>query len=295
MTAAAPALLPVSRESFLLDDRIRGMPPGTAGMDSGSVGAQGWHPAGGLMSLPVLTLDEAAFARNRDLFLRYVREQGADIAPHAKTPMAPDLARSLLDAGAWGTTVADIRQAAVMLRAGLHRLILANDVGGTGGAARLARLVKAWPQAEIYVFADSVAAVSCPVGCLARRRHTARPACADRTRRRSRRRPHHPRSRGYRRRDTGLQRPPADRRRRDLRRGGGAARPAAHRRSDRRPACSYVGHVPAPACARRRRGAAARHRRRLGVLRQGRRCPDAGRRRRCACAAGAAQRRHLLR
>ena len=160
MSATAPAPLPVSSERFLLDDRIRGMPPGTAGMDSGAVGAQGWHPAGGLMSLPVLTLDEAAFAANRDLFLRYVREQGADLAPHAKTPMAPDLARSLLDAGAWGTTVADIRQASVMLRAGLDRLILANDIGGTGGASRLARLVAAWPQAEIYVFANSVAAVT---------------------------------------------------------------------------------------------------------------------------------------
>src|SRR4051794_22542187 len=160
MSTTTPSTLPVSGERVLLDDRIRGMPPGTSGMDSGAVGAQGWHPAGGLMSLPVLTLDEAAFAANRDLFLRYLREQGVDLAPHAKTPMAPDLARSLLDAGAWGTTVADIRQASVMLRAGLDRLILANDVGGPGGASRLARLVAAWPQAEICVFVDSVAAVS---------------------------------------------------------------------------------------------------------------------------------------
>ena len=87
------------------------------------------------MSLPVLTLDEEAFAANRDLMLRYAAEQGAAIAPHAKTPMAPELAASLVEAGAWGTTVADIRQAAVMLRAGLNRLILANQVGGAGGAA----------------------------------------------------------------------------------------------------------------------------------------------------------------
>ena len=160
MTATALGLLPISREHVLLDDRIRGVPPGTVGMDSASVGAQQWHPAGGLMSLPVLTLDEAAFARNRDLLLRYVREQGVEIAPHAKTPMAPDLARSLLEAGAWGTTVADIRQASVMLRAGLNRLIIANDVGGAGGASRLALMVAAWPQAETYVFADSVAAVT---------------------------------------------------------------------------------------------------------------------------------------
>ncbi|TIT02776.1 MAG: amino acid deaminase, partial [Mesorhizobium sp.] len=128
------------------------------------VASERWHPADGRMSLPVLTLDEEAFIANRDLFLRYAREQGAMIAPHAKTPMAPDLARSLVEAGAWGTTVADIRQAAVMLRAGLTRQIIANEVGGSGGANRLAALAGAWPSAELFVFADSVAAVNALAG-----------------------------------------------------------------------------------------------------------------------------------
>lgn len=111
------------------------------------------------MALPVLTLDEAAFAGNRDAMLRYAAQHGAKIAPHAKTPMAPTLAAALVEAGAWGTTVADIRQASVMLRAGQSRLIIANEVGGFGGARRLAELILAWPKAEIYVFVDSVACV----------------------------------------------------------------------------------------------------------------------------------------
>lgn len=160
MTENSPAPQLSVRENFLLDDRIRGVPPGTTRLDSSLVATEHWHPAGRRMSLPVLTLDEAAFAANRDLFLRYAREHGVSIAPHAKTPMAPDLARSLVEAGAWGTTVADIRQATVMLRAGLSRLIIANEVGGAGGASRLARLVSAWPSTELYVFADSVGAVN---------------------------------------------------------------------------------------------------------------------------------------
>jgi D-serine dehydratase len=144
---------------LLLDDRIRGIPPGTSGLRLDDIGERDWHPAEGLMSLPVMTLDEAAFAQNRALMLQYAREQGVAIAPHGKTPMIPRLARSLVDAGAWGTTVADIRQAAVMLRTGLTRLILANEVGGSGGARRLAALLAARPEAEIYVFVDSVAAV----------------------------------------------------------------------------------------------------------------------------------------
>jgi D-serine dehydratase len=142
----------------VLDDRIRGVPPGTQALPIAAVEAQRWHPADGAMALPLLTLDEAAFANNRDLMLRYVREQEIQIAPHAKTPMSPDLARSIVDAGAWGTTVADIRQAAVMLRAGLSRLILANEVGGLGAARRLGALLRAFPAAELYVFVDSVAA-----------------------------------------------------------------------------------------------------------------------------------------
>ncbi|MER8926861.1 alanine racemase [Mesorhizobium sp. M0494] len=160
MTENSPVLSLATRENFLLDDRIRGVPPGTLGLDSSFVASERWHPAHGRMSLPVLTLDEEAFIANRDLFLGYAREQGAVIAPHAKTPMAPDLARSLIEAGAWGTTVADIRQATVMLRAGLSRLIIANEVGGPGGANRLAVLVGAWPSAEFYVFADSFDAVN---------------------------------------------------------------------------------------------------------------------------------------
>jgi D-serine dehydratase len=74
--------------------------------------------------------------------------------------MAPDLAHALVEAGAWGTTVADIRQAAVMLRAGLKRLILANEVGGIGGARRLAALVTKFPDAELYAFVDSIAAAN---------------------------------------------------------------------------------------------------------------------------------------
>lgn len=150
---------PTGNRDILLDDSIRGVPPGVEALPLSAVGAQGWRPADGVMSLPVLTLDEAAYANNVAQMMRYVRAHGVEIAPHAKTPMVPELARGLVQAGAWGTTVADIRQAGVMLRSGLNRLVLANEVGGPNAARRLARLLENRPQAEVYVFADSVAAV----------------------------------------------------------------------------------------------------------------------------------------
>jgi D-serine dehydratase len=152
-------LMPIAGDVPILDDRIRGVPPGTSALLASEISDRAWRPADGAMSLPILTLDEAAFLHNRDLMLAYARAAGVEIAPHAKTPMAPDLARSLIEAGAWGATVADIRQAAVMLRAGISRLIVANEVGGLGGARRLAALASLWQRAELYVFADSVPAV----------------------------------------------------------------------------------------------------------------------------------------
>jgi D-serine dehydratase len=91
--------------------------------------------------------------------LAYARSSGVEIAPHAKTPMAPDLMRLIIAAGAWGATVADVRQASVMLKAGIERLIIANEVGGASSALRLASLIAAFRKAELYVFADSVEAV----------------------------------------------------------------------------------------------------------------------------------------
>jgi D-serine dehydratase len=148
-----------AKDAPLLDDRIRGVPPGTSGFSALEVAARGWRPADGIMSLPVLTLDESTFLHNRDLMLAYAHAAGVEIAPHGKTPMAPDLARSLIEGGAWGATVADIRQATVMLRSGISRLLIANEVGGKGGARRLGALVSHWPEAELYVFADSLPAV----------------------------------------------------------------------------------------------------------------------------------------
>ncbi|KTR02322.1 amino acid deaminase [Aureimonas ureilytica] len=147
-------LLPFDTD-LTVDDRMRGFPPGHAPLPLSAIGAQGWHPQDGAMALPLISLDRAAFAGNAALMMRAVSEAGAAIAPHAKTPMSPDLARRLVEAGAWGTTVADIRQASVMLKAGLKRLILANEIGGAAAARRLAALLAGHPDAEIHVFVDS--------------------------------------------------------------------------------------------------------------------------------------------
>lgn len=140
---------------ILIDDRIRGFPPGHAALPLAAIGRQGWKPFDGAMALPLISLDQAAFAGNVAAMMAYVKSHGVEIAPHAKTPMSTALSGALIAAGAWGTTVADIRQAAVLLKAGQRRLILANEIGGPAAARRLAALLANYPDAELYIFVDS--------------------------------------------------------------------------------------------------------------------------------------------
>ncbi|MDR3373329.1 MAG: alanine racemase [Ancalomicrobiaceae bacterium] len=151
------AELPLSSAGtdFLLDDRLRGFPAGHAPVAASRLAELALKPFDGAMQLPLISLNLSVFDANAALMLRYVREQGIAIAPHGKTPMVPTLARRLVDAGAWGTTVADIRQASVMLKAGLTRLILANEIGGRAAAKRLAAALAGYDDAEIYIFADT--------------------------------------------------------------------------------------------------------------------------------------------
>lgn len=147
--------LPSTTAAIMLDDRARGFPAGHRPLSLADIAQQGWKPYDGAMSLPLISLDRGAFASNMALMMRYVADHGIAIAPHAKTPMSPALAAALLDAGAWGTTVADIRQASVMLKAGLKRLLLANEVGGPQAAKRLAAVLANHPDAEVHIFVDS--------------------------------------------------------------------------------------------------------------------------------------------
>lgn len=151
--------LHAATENMVIDERVRGFPPGHPPLPLSEIGKQGWKPYDGRMALPLISLDRQAFACNAELMMAYVKSHGAEISPHAKTPMSTVLSDALVTAGAWGSTVADIRQAAVLLKAGQRRLILANEIGGAAAARRLAALLSGYPDAELHIFVDSAALV----------------------------------------------------------------------------------------------------------------------------------------
>ncbi len=152
--------MPSAHNHLLLDPNWRGTPPGADVLSTADLATALWHPADGRFNLPLLSLDLATLGENISTMLSLCRAHGVTIAPHIKTPMSPTIARMLLDAGAWGLSVADLRQAGVMLRHGLRRLLLANEIGGRAAAGRLAALLKAHPGAQLTLFVDSVQGVA---------------------------------------------------------------------------------------------------------------------------------------
>ncbi len=116
---------------------------------------------------PVLTVQESALAHNEDTVFAWARAQGVLLAPHGKTTMAPALWQRLLDAGAWGISVATPWQAEVAVDAGVSTVLIANAVTDAAAASRLGELLAADAGLRILCWADSVAGVGILAAALA--------------------------------------------------------------------------------------------------------------------------------
>jgi D-serine deaminase-like pyridoxal phosphate-dependent protein len=122
--------------SLTLSVRHKSIPPSLWGRAAEEVAAER-HPLSEF-STPLLTLDRQAADHNARTLLGWVRERGLELAPHGKTTMAPVLWKRLLDAGAWGLTVATAWQAQVARAAGVRRILIANELADSVAIAWLA-------------------------------------------------------------------------------------------------------------------------------------------------------------
>lgn len=78
--------------------------------------------------LPQLRLDSAALDHNIATMAAWCRQHDVELAPHIKTTMCRPIVDRQMAAGAWGVTVATVRQAAVALHWGHRRVLIANQV-----------------------------------------------------------------------------------------------------------------------------------------------------------------------
>lgn len=143
-------------EDLLLGPWAKSLPPSAWGMTRRELLAE--RPRLSEFATPLLTIDRSATRHNIRLMGDWLDERGLRIAPHGKTTMAPQLWRELLDAGAWGITVATPWQAQVARANGIDRIVLANEVADPVGLRWIAAEL-AEPAFEVTCWVDSVAGV----------------------------------------------------------------------------------------------------------------------------------------
>ncbi len=142
-TTSGPGRLPEAVGTWLW----RGFPAGIDGLALTDVAAQGWTTAD--LKTPVAVLSRPALAHNQATVAAWAAGVGAELAPHVKTTMSPEIMRLQLDGGAWALTAANPWQARVMTASGAHRVVIANEVASPEELAALLREVETW------VFVDS--------------------------------------------------------------------------------------------------------------------------------------------
>lgn len=150
-----------------VDGTTKGMPPGALAADLSEIGERGWNVLEEDLSLPAAVLRQDALEHNSRWMRRFLSETGARLCPHGKTSMAPALLRRQLRDGAWGVTVADVRQLQVCRRHGIDRVLVANQLVREASIRWVAVELERDPGFDFYCLVDSLAGVRRMSGALA--------------------------------------------------------------------------------------------------------------------------------
>ncbi len=138
---------------------LKGWPAGQSPLAREQVESCGWNVLQGDLPLPLAVLRQSALRYNLHWMRDFCAQRGLSLAPHGKTTMSPELWQMQLDAGAWGITFATVFQAAMGVRNGVRRLIIANQVIQQAELAALALLHAQQPGLRSMFLVDSVGQV----------------------------------------------------------------------------------------------------------------------------------------
>jgi D-serine deaminase-like pyridoxal phosphate-dependent protein len=108
------------------------------------------------LSTPALVVDLDVFDANVDAMNELLRGTGKTVRPHVKAHRTPELARRQLGELAVGVACATVGEAEVMVAAGIHDVLIANEVVDDMKLARVAELAHV---AKVMIAADDPAAV----------------------------------------------------------------------------------------------------------------------------------------
>jgi D-serine dehydratase len=144
---------------MLLNGQVKGFPLHRDGINPLDIGRLQLNLLRGDLPAPIAFLRESALTHNIEWMRRFCEARDIDIAPHGKTTMSPEIFKRQLDAGAWGLSFATVYQAAVGVRAGARRIIIANQVFQRADLDALMHVMNAYHEASIYFLIDSEAQI----------------------------------------------------------------------------------------------------------------------------------------
>jgi D-serine deaminase-like pyridoxal phosphate-dependent protein len=142
-----------------IDWRFKGLPTVTQGRTIREAAQLGLNLFLDDFLAPVLTLDDAALENNIITMAAWCARRAVELAPHAKTTMAPQLWARQLAAGAWGLTAANVAQLRVYRAFGVSRVIFANQLVDVAALRWLDEERRRCPGFRFCSFVDSVAVV----------------------------------------------------------------------------------------------------------------------------------------
>ncbi|MBA2117655.1 amino acid deaminase [Bremerella alba] len=146
-------------ENSWIDDRYKGIPGGISPFRLSEIGEHGWNLLNEDLSLPMVVIKQPELNHNRLWMKHFLRQTGAQLYPHGKTTMAPQLFAKQLEDGSQGITLATPQQVAVARHFGFSKILLANQIIGRPAAEFIVTQLKQDDQFELMCLVDSLETV----------------------------------------------------------------------------------------------------------------------------------------
>ena len=142
----------------VIEDKFKGFPIDSYGKTLEQFLATNPNLFTANFQFPIMVLKESAVKNNIAQMMSFCNSVDAQLAPHVKTTMSPQLAQMQVAAGATALTVANFWQGRIFLKHGFKNLIIANEVLDPTAIAEIAKINKQ-KQAEIIFYVDSMLAL----------------------------------------------------------------------------------------------------------------------------------------
>ena len=146
-------------DTLEIDDRFKGIPSGQGPFLLKDIHRQGWNLLKEDMELPLAVLKETALTNNSQWMREFIRLSQAEICPHGKTTMSPQLFHQQLQDGAWGLTIATVGQLKICRAFGVPRVLMANQLVGASAIRWVFDVLHEDPAFDFYCLVDSVEGV----------------------------------------------------------------------------------------------------------------------------------------